>query len=67
MDMTVMAQPIDGDEHPVWFIWAGKFTLTEQKFSATERERVGTIFAIRKLRFSKQFSIENDHNPLFWL
>ena len=67
---VIMAQRGENkEEHPVLYL-SRKFTEAEKRYSATEKECAGIIFAIKKLRHyldGQRFVIETDHNPLVWL
>lgn len=56
-------------DYPVLYL-SKKFSDTEKRYSTTEKECAGIIYAIRKLIYyldGQSFTIETDHNPLVWL
>jgi hypothetical protein len=67
---VIMAQKGENNtDHPILYL-SRKFSESEKKFSTTEKECAGIIFAIKKLRHyldGQPFTIETDHNPLVWL
>ena len=66
---VILAQRKGKEEHPVLYL-SRKFSDSEKKFSTTEKECAGIIFAIKKLRHyldGQKFVIETDHHPLVWL
>ncbi|GBN10432.1 hypothetical protein AVEN_190782-1 [Araneus ventricosus] len=62
---VILAQKDDnGNEHPVLYL-SKKFSETEKKYSATERECAALIFAVKKLQCyldgHTKFRIMTDH------
>lgn len=59
----------DNKEHPIAYA-SRTLNDTECKYSATEKELLAIIFAIKHFRpylFGKKFEIRTDHKPLVWL
>ncbi|GFW27216.1 retrovirus-related Pol polyprotein from transposon 412 [Trichonephila clavipes] len=59
----------NGKEHPILFL-SKKFSVTERKYSTTEKKRAAISYAIKKLKGyidrQTEFYIQTDHNPLLW-
>jgi len=55
--------------HPVGY-WSRGLTAAEQNYSTTERERLGVVWAVLKLRHfldGQRFLIRTDHQALSWI
>lgn len=58
-----------GDEHPILYL-SRKFSPVERRYSTTERECAGIVFAVKRLHYyldGRKFRIITDHNPLRFL
>ena len=63
---AVLLQEHNEEVFPVLYI-SRKLTAAESRFSAIERECLGLIWAVEKLRYyllGKEFFLETDHQPL---
>ncbi|GFW47162.1 retrovirus-related Pol polyprotein from transposon 17.6 [Trichonephila clavipes] len=67
---VVLSQVCENEEHPIMFL-SKKLSLSEQKYSTTEKECAAIIFAVQKLKCyldrHQKFVIQTYHNPLVWL
>lgn len=66
---AVLYQECDGLEHPVAYA-SRSLTISERKWSVTERELIAVIFGIEKFRSyveGSHFVVETDHASLIWL
>ncbi|GFU82942.1 retrovirus-related Pol polyprotein from transposon 17.6 [Trichonephila clavipes] len=67
---VVLSQVCENEEHPIMFL-SKKLSLSQQKYSTTEKECIAIIFAVQKLKCyldeHQKFVIQTDHNPLVWL
>ncbi|GFT05794.1 retrovirus-related Pol polyprotein from transposon 17.6 [Trichonephila clavipes] len=67
---VVLSQVCENKKHPIMFL-SKKLSLAEQKYSTTEKECAGIIFAVQKLKCylngHQKFVIQTDHNPVIWL
>ena len=64
-----LTQLVDGKEAPVAFA-SSKFTTTQQKYAAVEREAAAVIWALNKFHtwiFGAPITIYSDSNPLSYL
>ncbi|KII65807.1 Transposon Tf2-6 polyprotein [Thelohanellus kitauei] len=66
---AVLSQKVDGEEKPISF-FSKTLNTTQRRYSATDRECLAIILAIRKFRhylLGKKFTLFTYHNPLTYL
>lgn len=66
---AVLSQSFHGKEHPVAFA-SRQFSPVEQRYSATERECLAVVWAVRHFRcylYGRRFRLVTDCQPLKWL
>jgi hypothetical protein len=66
---AILSQEYDGELHPVEFI-SRTLTKDEAKWSATELEALGVIWACERFRhylLGRRFKVLTDHNALKWV
>lgn len=65
----ILAQEFGNEEHPILYI-SRKFSPSERKYSAIERECLALVHAVKKLHCyldGRKFHVITDHQPLVWL
>ncbi|XP_072768318.1 uncharacterized protein [Nerophis lumbriciformis] len=66
---AVLAQLVDGEEHPVTFI-SRKLQSHERNYATVEKECLAVKWAIHHLRYylwGRTFTLVTDHAPLKWM
>ena len=66
---AVLAQVIEGDEHPVTFV-SRKLLKHERNYSMVEKECLAIKWAVHHLRYylwGREFLLVTDHAPLKWM
>lgn len=66
---AVLAQNVDGDEHPVTYI-SRKLLPHEKTYATVEKEGLAVKWAIHHLRYylwGREFTLITDHAPLKWM
>ena len=59
----------EAEEHPIAYA-SRKLLPREQKLSSTEKEYLGTVWAVELFRYylyGRIFKLQTDHSPLVWL
>ena len=66
---AVLAQIVDGDEHPVTYI-SRKLLKHERNYATVEKECLAIKWAVHHLRYylwGRSFTLATDHAPLRWM